>query len=57
MKDEEEQLTVDLPKTLMRSFRKEASAAGDFKRGYIKKAAKEAIIMWLKSRGVEYTED
>lgn len=47
VREGEEQLTVDLPKELMTSFRKTASEKFNYKRGYIKKAATEALELWL----------
>jgi len=48
VREGEEQLTVDLPEELMRVFRKTASEKFNYKRGYIKKAAQEALELWIK---------
>lgn len=56
VREGEEQLTVDLPEELMTLFRKTASEKFNYKRGYIKKAAQEALELWLKENGMEYKE-
>jgi len=47
MKGEEETLNVNLPADLMEELRKRAQMKFGHKRGYMKKAALEAVTDWV----------
>lgn len=52
MKEDDEQLTVNLKKDLLALFRQQAMKEFTYKRGYMKKATYAAIVLYLQDRDV-----